>query len=98
MQSRAILEGQQAATTDIALLLGAAGYRLKPDNEAYGGLQYALGTTSGLLKVVSLSRPRHRSRPGWPNGGDDEGQHPAPVGRRHRAAARRAPARAHGRG
>jgi WD domain, G-beta repeat len=57
MQSRAILEGQQAATTDIALLLGAAGYRLKPNNEAYGGLQNALGTTSELLKVVSFPDP-----------------------------------------
>src|SRR5262249_13012139 len=45
-QSRAILEGQRAATADIALLLGATGYRLNPDNEAYGGLQYALNATS----------------------------------------------------
>ena len=57
MQSRAILEGHRAATTDVALLLAAAGYRLKPDNEAYGGLQYALKATPGLAKVVSFPDP-----------------------------------------
>ena len=41
MQSRAVLQGQRAATTDMALLFAAAGYRLKPDNEAFGGLQSA---------------------------------------------------------
>jgi len=55
MQSRAILERAQAGTPDVALLLSAASYRLKPTNEAYGGLQYALRATTPLLRVVRLS-------------------------------------------
>ena len=57
MQSRAILDGQRLATTDMALMLGAAGYQLKPTNEAYGGLQYALNATSGAAKVVGFPDP-----------------------------------------
>ena len=54
IQSRAILEGQSATTTDRALLLAAAAYRLRPNGEAYGGLQYALDATPRLVKVVSF--------------------------------------------
>src|SRR5262249_51157693 len=55
MQSRAILDEQRAGPLDVALLLGAASYRLRPDSsEVYGGLQYALKTTRELVKVVSF--------------------------------------------
>ena len=57
MQSRAILDGQRPAPTDIALLLAAAAYVLKPENEAYGGLQYALEATARLIKTVSFPDP-----------------------------------------
>jgi WD40 repeat protein len=57
MQSRAILEGQIPGTTDLALLLSAAGFRMMPDNEAYGGLQYALDATRSLVKVISFPSP-----------------------------------------
>jgi WD40 repeat protein len=54
MQSRAILEGQRSGPTELALLMGAAGYRLKPDNDAYGGLQYAINATQGISKIVAF--------------------------------------------
>jgi WD40 repeat protein len=54
LESRAILDGQRTATTDVALLLAAAGYRLKSSNEAYSGLQYALQRTAGVVKVIGV--------------------------------------------
>jgi hypothetical protein len=39
---RAILDGEKMASGDIALLLAAAGYRLQPDVDTLGGLQFAL--------------------------------------------------------
>jgi len=54
MQSRAILEGQRSAPTELALLMGAAGYRLKPDNDAYGGLQYAVNATQAISKIIAF--------------------------------------------
>jgi WD40 repeat protein len=57
LESRAILERQKIATTDVALLVAAAAYRLRADKDAYGSLQYAIGATSGLSKVVSLPGP-----------------------------------------
>lgn len=53
-QSRAILDGQGSGTTDTALLLAAAGYKLKPNAETYDGLHLALERTQRLLKIVSL--------------------------------------------
>jgi hypothetical protein len=57
MESRAILDGQRPTTTDIALLLAAAAYRLKPNNEAYSVLHYALDATPGQEKVVVFPDP-----------------------------------------
>jgi WD40 repeat protein len=57
LQSRAILDGQKGGTTDIALLLAAAAYRLEPDGDAYGALHYALNATPQLIRVVSLPEP-----------------------------------------
>jgi WD40 repeat protein len=57
MQSRAILDGQRVATIDIALLLGAAGYRLNANSETYSILDQALGATSGIVKLAVLPEP-----------------------------------------
>lgn len=57
LQSRTILEGQEGATTDLALLLAAAAYRLKPDSGAYGALSHALNATPRLMRVVGLPEP-----------------------------------------
>ena len=56
-QSRAILDRQKKETTDIALLLGVASYRLRPENEAYVGLQHALNATPWLSKVLRFPEP-----------------------------------------
>ena len=52
--SRAILDGQGPATTETALLLAAAGYRLKANAETYDGLHVALERTQGLVKIVGF--------------------------------------------
>jgi WD40 repeat protein len=57
MQSRAILDGQRVATIDIALLLGAAGYRLNANNETYSILDQALRATSSIVKLAVLPEP-----------------------------------------
>lgn len=57
VQSRTIFDGQEGATTEFALLLAAAAYRLKPDSGAYGALNYALNATPRLIRVVGLPEP-----------------------------------------
>ena len=57
LESRAILEGERLAPADAALLLAAAAYRLRPDKEAYRGLQFALDATARTSKVVSFPGP-----------------------------------------
>jgi len=54
MQSRGILDGEEADTLDMALLLAATGFRLNPNGEAYAGLQHALTMTPQLAKVLGL--------------------------------------------
>jgi WD40 repeat protein len=57
LQSRAMLDGQVGTTTDVALLLSAAAFRLGATNESYGALQYALSRTGGMQRVVALAGP-----------------------------------------
>jgi WD40 repeat protein len=57
LESRAVLDGKRVATPDVGLLLAATGFRARPSNEAYGGLQYALGAASAIVKVVGVSDP-----------------------------------------
>ena len=57
MQSRAILDRQQHGPPDVALLLSAAGFRLQPDNDAYGGLRYAINASAGQKRIVSFPEP-----------------------------------------
>jgi hypothetical protein len=57
MDSRAILDGEKTAAGDIALLLALAGYRLQPDADTLGGLQFALNATPDLTKLIGFSHP-----------------------------------------
>jgi len=57
VQSRAAFENPTAFGTDIALLLAATSFRLSPNNEGYGILQYGLNATRKELRVVGFPFP-----------------------------------------
>ena len=54
MQSRAMLDASDFTGLDKALLVIAAGHRLRPDNQTYTGLQYAAEKTARLRQVLAL--------------------------------------------
>ncbi len=56
-QSRVLIDSDDFNGMDKALLVTAAGHRLLPSRETYGGLQYALDRTTSLIKVLSLPEP-----------------------------------------
>ena len=57
MQSRAMLDADEPTGLDVALLVGAAGHRLRPSNETYAGLQTLADRTARLRQVVSFPEP-----------------------------------------
>ena len=57
MQSRAMLAPDEPSSLESALLIGAAGYRLRESNETYAGLQALAEATARLRRVVSFPEP-----------------------------------------
>jgi len=55
MQGWVILDGQKTESTELAFLLSAAAFRVKPDSDAYASLQFAISSTRGISRISHIS-------------------------------------------